>query len=182
MKALLLLISLFLSLNIFASTADVLQSEYPAYYNQGVDKYELYYCHKNAAHLLNHLRNFGAVIDEITVVIIQDIESRNNFNPSYTRFDNEFEWHVVLLYDGVIYDQNILYGEKGMLIENYFELMLGDVDLNDIIIRTVSGKIFHRFFYNDEGHYKGYIPHEFIERFLRGEEFPLEKAQYLKWY
>ena len=165
------------------STGDILKEKYPGYYNLGDEKYELYYCHKNVAHLLNYLFNNGANLEEITVIILQDVLTRNEIDPSFTRFDGEFKWHVFFMHNGVIYDQNIQYGENGLLLQDYFDLMLGpNVDLNDVVIRTVDGKTFHRFFYNERGEYTGYMSSEFIERFLKGDEFPQEKAQYLKWY
>jgi hypothetical protein len=178
-----LIFSLFVTLTLFASTSDVLDREYPGYYNLGAERYELYYCHKNVARLLNHLYLAGAELSEITVVILLEVEGQREIYPSHTRFDGEFKWHVFFMHNGVIFDQNILYGEHGMPVADYFSLMLGsEMDLNDVVIRTVRGELFHQFFYSVDGDFKGYMPHEFMKRFVRGDEFPLESAQYLKWY
>jgi hypothetical protein len=177
-------LTLFFTLSLYASvTSDIIEREFPPYYNLGAERYELYYCHKNVAALLNHLHLAGATLDEIRVVLMLDIEGQDGVNPSYTRFDSEFQWHVFFIHAGVIYDQNIMFGEYGLPVADYFQLMLGSkINLNRVVIRTVSGDIFHQFFYNIEGEYMGYLPHIFLERFIRGDEFPLESAQFLKWY
>lgn len=176
---------LFLFLNTVSyaiSTGEVFYNEYSSYYENS--DYEVNYCHKNHARLLQYLKENGAELDDIYVVVIQGDKTRSRLSPQNGLYDNSYAWHVVLLFDGLIYDLNAKYSPDGIEVENYFPYILGqETNLSNVLVRVYEGDMFHSFFYRSNGATRNYSPDKFIEKFLSDRaDSPLITASMLKWY
>lgn len=183
MKKFLILITLAISLQTLSiSTGEVFYNEFANYYSTA--DYEVNFCHKNHAKLLAHLKQSGADLRDIQVLIIQQDKSKPRLTPQNGIYDNSYAWHVVLLYENIVYDLNAKYSPEGIALEDYFSYVLGyDTKMSNILLRVYGGEYFHNYFYNEDGSHRSYNPDDFIKNFLSTNALsPLITASMLKWY
>lgn len=183
MKKLLVLLTLIFSLqSLSISTGEVLYNEFADYYSTA--DYEVNFCHKNHAKLLRYLKENGADLRDIHVLIIQQDKTKPRLTPQNGLYDNSYAWHVVILYEGIVYDLNAKYSADGVALNDYFPYILGyDTKMSNILLRVYEGNTFFEYFFNEDGSQKAYNPGHFIENFLSKNALsPLITASMLKWY
>ncbi|GEM_PF-5646482 len=183
MKIFILLIMLLVSpYALSISTGEIFYNEYSLYYEN--TSYEVNYCHKNHASLLKFLKKNGADLSNIKVLVIQQDKTKPRLTPQNGLYDNSYAWHVVLLYDGTVYDLNAKYSHEGVALEDYFPYVLGyDTKMSDVMLRVYEGNMFYSYFYNEDGSKRNYRPGDFIKKFLSEDALsPLITASMLKWY